>query len=249
MQITIREARPSDAQKLIAYMQELTQEPGIHLSWSPGEFNLTVDEERKFLEDHLEADNSIFLVAEASRPAPVGEAEDAFDGLTELERQIVSMRYGLGGERPMSIEEVTEGTGISRERLREIETRILRKLPGTAKPEMQIVGALNCTGGKRLAGRHAVILGISVHKHRRGQGVGKALMTRAIEWARSTGIVTRIQLEVYAHNAPAIHLYEKLGFEVEGRCRRSFRQDGEYVDTLIMGLLLDDRRQTTDDGA
>ena len=35
-------------------------------------------------------------------------------------------------------------------------------------------------------------------------------MERAIAWARETGMITRIQLEVTAGNAPGIHLYEAI---------------------------------------
>jgi len=69
-------------------------------------------------------------------------------------------------------------------------------------------------------------------------GSASALTAPAIEWAKGTGIVTRIELAVYARNAAAIHLYEKFGFEIEGRRRRAVYQNGEYVDDLIMALLL-----------
>jgi putative acetyltransferase len=63
-------------------------------------------------------------------------------------------------------------------------------------------------------------------------------MARAVEWARNSGVVTRIELDVYVENARARHLYEKFGFEVEGRRRRAIFRDGQYHDDLIMGLLL-----------
>jgi RimJ/RimL family protein N-acetyltransferase len=101
----------------------------------------------------------------------------------------------------------------------------------------RIIGVLNCKGGTRKANRHATTLGISLLKDWRNQGIGHELMTRAIEWAKGTGIVTRIELSVFARNARAIHLYEKLGFVREGYCHRVFYQNGEYIDTLIMALL------------
>jgi putative acetyltransferase len=107
-----------------------------------------------------------------------------------------------------------------------------------AEVEGQIVGLLNCRGGKRRAERHAATLGVSIAREWRNQGVGSKLMARAIEWAKSTGIVTRIELHVFTRNAAAIHLYEKYGFEVEGRLRRAAYRDGEYQDNLVMALLL-----------
>ncbi len=101
-----------------------------------------------------------------------------------------------------------------------------------------IVGALSCSGGSRQAVRHAVVLGITVDQAWRGQGIGTLLMRRAIEWAKGTGIVIRIELFVLERNSVAIHLYQKLGFEVEGRRRKAIFRDGEYHDELMMGLLL-----------
>jgi RimJ/RimL family protein N-acetyltransferase len=102
----------------------------------------------------------------------------------------------------------------------------------------EVVGMLGCTGGRRRANRHTTLLGMSVRKEWRDRGVGSALMARAVEWARGSGVVTRIELDVYVENTRARHLYEKFGFEVEGCRRRSIFRDGQYHDGLIMALLL-----------
>ncbi len=102
----------------------------------------------------------------------------------------------------------------------------------------ELVGQLNCKGGTRQATRHMVTLGMSVGKAWRGQGVGTALMAEAVAWARQTSLVNRIELYVYARNEAAIALYQKFGFEIEGRRRRVIYQNSEYLDDLVMGLLL-----------
>jgi RimJ/RimL family protein N-acetyltransferase len=107
-----------------------------------------------------------------------------------------------------------------------------------ARADRQIVGALNCKGGTGKALRHTVTLGISVHREWRESGVGTALMERAVEWARNSGIVNRIELSVYTRNNTAIHLYEKFGFQMEGCRKRAVCHNGEYMDDLIMALLL-----------
>ncbi len=101
-----------------------------------------------------------------------------------------------------------------------------------------IVGMLNCQGGKRKATRHVVTLGMSVRKEYRNQGIGGKLMEQAVAWAKGTGVVTRIELAVYARNARAIHLYERFGFVVEGQRQRAVRHGDVYLDDLIMALLL-----------
>ncbi|NOK63350.1 MAG: hypothetical protein GFH27_549361n15 [Chloroflexi bacterium AL-W] len=66
-----------------------------------------------------------------------------------------------------------------------------------AEVDAHVVGMLNCEGGKRKALRHAATLGVSVSKEWRNKGVGSALMARAIEWARGTNVIKRIELSVF----------------------------------------------------
>ena len=101
----------------------------------------------------------------------------------------------------------------------------------------RIVGSLSCTGGSRLASRHCADFGVSVAREKRGRGVGTALLTRLIEWAEANAVIRRVELEVYAHNAPALHLYRKFGFAEEGRRRRAYFQHGGFIDAVVMARL------------
>ena len=47
----------------------------------------------------------------------------------------------------------------------------------------------------------------------------------------------RIELEVYAANVRAQHVYEKIGFVVEGRRREALYKFGRYQDVVVMGLI------------
>jgi RimJ/RimL family protein N-acetyltransferase len=107
-----------------------------------------------------------------------------------------------------------------------------------AEEDGLIVGLTNIRAGKRQAMRHAGDLGITVRQGYRGRGIGDALMSAVLAWARGTGILTRIELQVFARNAVAIHLYEKHGFRLEGRRQRAIFQNGQYQDDLFMALLL-----------
>jgi len=102
-----------------------------------------------------------------------------------------------------------------------------------------IVGLLDCKGGLRKANRHVARLGITVHKEWRDRGVGRGMMEYAVEWARGSGIIKRLELEVFTRNSRAIHLYESVGFQTEGTLRRCFIKDGQYIDCLIMAVLFD----------
>jgi RimJ/RimL family protein N-acetyltransferase len=107
-----------------------------------------------------------------------------------------------------------------------------------AEANGQVIGVIDCKRGTRQSLCHSMALGISVSSEWRNQGVGSRLMTEAITWAKNTGTVTRIELFVYADNIAAIHLYEKFGFETEGRRRCAVRHNGQLKDDLIMARLL-----------
>jgi RimJ/RimL family protein N-acetyltransferase len=61
--VRIRPAMPEDAQVLIDYVKELSEEPGIYLILGPGEFKLTVEEERQYIEEISRVDNSVMYLA------------------------------------------------------------------------------------------------------------------------------------------------------------------------------------------
>ena len=57
-----------------------------------------------------------------------GAISETLDGLDKREREIVEMRYGLEGQDPKTLDEIGSHFGVSRERIRQVETRILSKL-------------------------------------------------------------------------------------------------------------------------
>jgi putative acetyltransferase len=70
-----------------------------------------------------------------------------------------------------------------------------------------------------------------------GQGVGTRLMEAAVDLADKWLNLRRLELEVYVDNAPAIRLYEKFGFKIEGAMVDYAFRDGEYIDTHVMGRI------------
>ncbi|HJM35789.1 MAG TPA: sigma-70 family RNA polymerase sigma factor [Acidimicrobiales bacterium] len=57
-----------------------------------------------------------------------GAISETLDGLDKREREIVEMRFGLEGQDPKTLDEIGSHFGVSRERIRQVETRILSKL-------------------------------------------------------------------------------------------------------------------------
>jgi putative acetyltransferase len=82
--------------------------------------------------------------------------------------------------------------------------------------------------------RHVVMLGMAVAPEAWGRGVGSALLRALCEHADRWSGVLRIELGVFTDNEPAIRLYRKFGFEMEGRHRGDALRDGRYVDTYAM---------------
>ncbi len=101
----------------------------------------------------------------------------------------------------------------------------------------ELVGTLSCSGPQRIRVRHAVSLGMTVREAWWGLGIGGALMDAMLAWAPGVGL-TKINLSVRTDNAPAIRLYERKGFVLEGTELRCMRIDGAYVDCHRMGLCL-----------
>ncbi|MFP4362918.1 MAG: RNA polymerase sigma factor RpoD/SigA [Spirochaetia bacterium] len=54
--------------------------------------------------------------------------EDVLNKLSEREMRIIQMRYGLGGEAPLTLEETGKVLGITRERVRQIQEKAIIKL-------------------------------------------------------------------------------------------------------------------------
>ena len=138
---------------------------------------------------------------------------------------------------PLALDEITRTVDQEKAMLAEF-SQSPRAIMLVAEAEGRIVGELSLKAiSPRRAVSHVGTLGMSVKAAWRGKGVGRALMTAALEWAPSAGI-KRVELYVYVRNAPAIALYEKFGFVVEGRRKAFIREGDEYLDDLVMARLL-----------
>lgn len=79
---------------------------------------------------------------------------------------------------------------------------------------------------------------IYLHQDFHNVGLGTAMLTKLLELAKKEGL-HRVGLHVVADNKQAIHLYQKLGFKIEGVIKDSyFGEDGRYHNQLVMGLIL-----------
>jgi putative acetyltransferase len=88
--------------------------------------------------------------------------------------------------------------------------------------------------------RHVGQLGMGVRDDWQGRGAGTALMEAAVDLADKWLNLERLELEVYTDNEPAVRLYKKFGFAIEGTLLRFAFRDGRYVDAYAMARLKSD---------
>jgi L-phenylalanine/L-methionine N-acetyltransferase len=104
--------------------------------------------------------------------------------------------------------------------------------------ESEVVGQLSLqTFPTRPRRRHVGHVGMAVRDDWQGKGAGTALMQAAVDLADKWLNLTRLELEVYTDNEPAIRLYEKFGFTIEGTLAQHSFRDGRYVDSHLMARL------------
>ncbi len=101
----------------------------------------------------------------------------------------------------------------------------------------EVVGNAGVHPLQHVRRRHAAGIGMAVARHAQGQGVGTALMAAIVDWADRWAQLLRLELTVFTDNAPAIALYRKFGFEIEGTHRAYAMRDGSYADVHAMARL------------
>lgn len=86
------------------------------------------DEEDSFLGDFIEDTSQPKPIDQASKQLLKENIEEVLHTLSDREARVLKMRFGLDSQRPMTLEEVGREFGVTRERIRQIEAKALRKL-------------------------------------------------------------------------------------------------------------------------
>ena len=110
-----------------------------------------------------------------------------------------------------------------------------QKLLLVVEAEGELVSIADIECGQRKRNQHVGQIGISIRRDYRGIGLGTAIMETMIDWATANPAIEKLALGVWAHNEPAIRLYEKMGFIEEGRKVREVKYaDDSYDDCVCM---------------
>jgi RimJ/RimL family protein N-acetyltransferase len=162
----VRSAVCADAPMLIENAQKLLVDSSPNVVTLPEEFDLTVEQEENWIENHREKPGWIALVPE-------------IDG--------------------------------------------------------HVVGLLNFENGPRQRLAHRGSLGMGINAEWRGRGVGDALLTVLLDWARANPLIEKVCLAVVVTNKPGLGLYKKHGFVEEGRRVKEIKLGpDDYVDDILM---------------
>ena len=124
-EIAVRlEMEPDRVRELL----QLAQEP-VSLETPVGE------EEDAHLEDFIQDEEAGIPVDEAGRQLLRRELMSVLKSLTPREERVITLRFGLDDGRPRTLEELGKEFNVTRERIRQIEAKALRKLrhPSRAK--------------------------------------------------------------------------------------------------------------------
>lgn len=158
---------------------------------------------------------------------------------------VTRLLLGIYGEREYF---VGDGPAPERNLALRIETDDTRRT-------LYLVATVDEGGGEEVVGwlelhrpparrlEHVAILTLAVAPRMRRRGVATSLLQLAYDWCEVVGAV-KVSLHVRAGNDGAIALYEREGFELEGRERGQIRRekassgDAEFEDNLIMGKWL-----------
>ena len=115
-----RQGDGSSAER-VREIQKISQEP-VSLETPIGE------EEDSQLGDFIEDDAAVVPPDAASFSMLQEQLGKVLEGLAERERKVISLRFGLEDGHPRTLEEVGREFGVTRERIRQIESKTLAKL-------------------------------------------------------------------------------------------------------------------------
>lgn len=101
----------------------------------------------------------------------------------------------------------------------------------------EVIGHIGLEQYSRIRQTHVGGIGMVVTPDWHRKGVGSKLLAAVLEVADNWMNLRRVELTVYADNEAAIGLYQKFGFETEGRLRQYAIRDGMMVDALTMARL------------
>ena len=134
-----RLGREPEPEEVAAAMEDLSVEKArqiVKIRRKPASIEALVGEDGDSrLKDFLPDEETISPEDLASHSLLKSKIREVLDSLEPRERKVLELRFGLKGDRPKTLEEVGKVFNVTRERVRQIEAKALRRLrhPSRAK--------------------------------------------------------------------------------------------------------------------
>jgi RimJ/RimL family protein N-acetyltransferase len=111
--------------------------------------------------------------------------------------------------------------------------------------DQHVVGMIALEAYPLRALQHLRHLSLVVDPRFRRRGIGRKMLRQALDWARETPEVEKIEVRIREANAAAAALARTAGFEVEGRLKRRVGlPNGRRLDDLEMALFVESPKKT-----
>lgn len=115
---------------------ELIQEKGLSLSDQFG------DEDKMMIEERLSDELAPSVEYQIIKNSIERQVREALNELDIREADVLKLRFGIGGDDPLTLQEIGERLGLTRERIRQIEQKAMEKLARSQRVK-QLRGYLN----------------------------------------------------------------------------------------------------------
>lgn len=123
-----REPEPEEVSERVGFTPERVQEI-LKIAQEPVSLEKPIgEEEDSHLGDFIEDEHIPTPVEAVTNTLLKEKIEEVMNGLTEREKEVLTMRYGLEGEHEHTLEEVGKKFNVTRERIRQIEAKALWKI-------------------------------------------------------------------------------------------------------------------------
>ena len=108
-----------------------------------------------------------------------------------------------------------------------------------AEADDKIVGVLDFKNNSKIRLSHSGEFGISILPEFQDKKIGSKMIEYLITWAGSKPKLKKINLSVFESNKRAIHVYENLGFRIEGQQKNAVQiAEDVFIDLIQMGMVL-----------
>ncbi|PNS13747.1 hypothetical protein CAC42_3240 [Sphaceloma murrayae] len=100
------------------------------------------------------------------------------------------------------------------------------------------IGAVHLSNTNSTLSHHRnTEIGIDILPEHQGKGYGGEAIRWVLDWAFRRTNMHKVKIQAFGWNEGAVRLYERIGFKREGIMRDELWHDGQYWDSIVLGML------------